>query len=184
MRKKVTVTEKIENVKEKRLLGLLISELREMLNAEQQIVKALPNMIKAADCPELRDAFKDHLDETKEQVTRLQQIFEIIDEKEFGEPCEAMHGLIQECMDTIELLPKSALRDAALIAKAQCIEHYELSIYGTMRTFAKELKLDEVVDLLQLNQNEEINADKKLSKIAEGGLLTAGVNRKANEEGF
>lgn len=178
---KTNVTASAKN-KQERLFGLFVSELQELLDAEQQLVKALPNVIKATDSPDLKEAFTNHWQETKEQVARLQQIFNLLDIKEKSETCEAMTGLVQECTDIISNMEKSVLRDAALISKAQCIEHYEISIYGTMRSFAKELNLDEAGDLLQMTQNEEISADKKLSKLAEGSLLSTGINRKANVE--
>ncbi len=161
---------------------LFVNELEDMYSSEQQIVKSLPNMIKAADSEDLKEAFQSHLEETQEQVERLNKIFEILDITPKSENCEAMQGLIQECSETIHEFPKSALRDAALISKAQRIEHYEISAYGTLRTFAKELELeDEVIDLLKETLQEESNADKTLTKIAEGSLMSTGVNRKAND---
>jgi ferritin-like metal-binding protein YciE len=161
---------------------LFIKELKDIYSAEGQIVKSLPNLAKAADSEDLRDAFQSHLEETKEHVKRLNKIFDILQETPKGETCEAMHGLIQECSDTIHEFSKSALRDAALISKAQRIEHYEISAYGTLRTFAKELDLnDDVIDLLQETLREESSADKILTKIAEGSLMTTGINRKAND---
>lgn len=97
-----------------------------------------------------------------------------------GQACEAMQGLIQEASEPIHEFPKSALRDAALISKAQRIEHYEISAYGTLRTFAKELNFEEAAKLLQETLEEEANADKALTKIAEGSLIASGVNHKAN----
>lgn len=168
--------------KHTRLMGLFVTELQELLDAEHQIVKALPAYIKAADSPELKEAFDAHLEESKEQVARLEEIFTMLEANEKGEHCDAMQGLLQECNEAIEAFDKSALRDAAIISRAQRIEHYEMSIYGTLRSFAKELGLREAEDLLQLNQNEKINADKKFSKIAEGSLLSSGINRRANED--
>lgn len=187
VKKKIETLEKNKkavsgDAKHEKLFGLFVSEVQELLEAEQQIVKALPGMIKAADDPDLKEAFTDHLEETREHVTRLQELFDIIDVKEKTIHCEAMQGLIQECTGVIGSMEKSVLRDAALISKAQCIEHYEISIYGTLRSFAKELKLSQAGDLLELTQNEEISADKKLSKLAEGSFQSAGINHKANEE--
>lgn len=162
------------------LKNLFISELEELIDAERQLVEALPNMVKAAEEETLKTAFKTHLEETKNQVERLNQIFTLLQTSSKGKTCEAMQELIQECSKTIQEYPKSALRDAALITKAQCIEHYEISIYGTLRTFAKELGMDIAQDLLQENLDEEANADKTLTKIAEGSLMAAGVNQKAN----
>lgn len=169
-------------VKKENIKDLLISELKDIFNAEQQIVEALPKMIKAAESPDLQEAFRNHLEETKEQVKRLRKIFSFlkINEKDV-ETCEAMEGLVKEGEEAIENHPKSALRDADLIGKAQRIEHYEISVYGTLRTFAKELGFDDIVDLLQESLDEEANADKKLTKLAEGSILTAGINTKANQ---
>lgn len=167
-------------MKKDTLNKLFISELKDILSAEEQIVKALPDVIKAAQSSELKDALKKHLEETNVQVQRLEQIFSLLGISERGETCAAMEGLIRECSETINEYDKSPLRDAAIISKAQRIEHYEISVYGTLRTFAKILELDECVDLLKETLDEELNADKKLTKIAEGGLLTTGVNQQAN----
>lgn len=160
--------------------SVFIEEVRDIYSAENQIVNALPKMIEAADCEDLREAFETHLNETREQVKRLEMVFSMIGEANTEHACRAMHGLIQECEEVIQLHPKSALRDAALISKAQRIEHYEISAYGTLRTFAKELGFDDAASLFDESLEEEANADKTLNKIAEGGLLTSGVNTKAN----
>lgn len=160
---------------------LFIDELHDMLSAEHQIVKALPGMVTAAQSPELKTAFRNHLKETKGQVTRLDKIFRLLKIKEKAKFCKATYGLIQECKDAIKDFSKSPVRDAALISKAQRIEHYEISAYGTLRTFAYELKLNEIGKLLQETLNQEANADKKLTKIAEGGLITSGINHLANQ---
>lgn len=166
--------------KNKNIKDLFISELNAIYNAEEQIVKALPHMIKTADSEDLKEAFENHLEETKDQIDRLKIIFKLLNENHNAEVCEAMQGLIQECSEATNEFPKSALRDAALISKAQKIEHYEISAYGTLRTFAKELELEEAASLLQETLNEEVTADKILTRIAEGGLIISGVNHKAN----
>lgn len=165
---------------EKKIRDLFIDELCDIRSAEEQIVKALPDMITGASSPDLKNAFKTHLEETKEQIKRLEKIFKLlaIDEKEIL--CKAAKGLIEECKEVFKKFEKSPLRDAALISKAQRIEHYEISAYGTLRTFAKELRLREIADLLKLTLNEESNADKKLTKIAEGGFFSSGINHLAN----
>lgn len=173
---------KESGLKKENIRNLLISELKDIRNAEEQIVQGLPKMIKAAESPDLQEAFKKHLEETREHVRRLDKIFNFLKVNERGETCEAMEGLIKECDEAINDYQRSALRDANLISKAQRIEHYEISVYGTLRTFAKELGYDEVVRLLQETLNEEANADKKLTKLAEGGILTSGINHKANLE--
>lgn len=166
--------------KQGNMTDLFLNELRDIYSAEEQIVKALPSVIKAADSGDLKEAFQKHLAETKEQVERLDAIFEMLEETHGKQTCEAMKGLIQECADAIQEFPKSALRDAAIISKAQRIEHYEISAYGTLRTFAKELDLDDAAQLLKQTLDEEAHADKTLSKIAEGSLMASGVNHKAN----
>lgn len=163
------------------LKDLLIDELHDILNSEKQIVKALPEMVKAAESAELKQAFASHLKETKGQVQRLQKVFKLLKAEKKEKFCKGTKGLIEECKEVLkDFKTKSPIRDAALIAKAQRIEHYEIAAYGTVRTFAKELGLNEVVDLLQATLDEEGNADKKLSKIAEGGFFKTGINLKAN----
>jgi len=169
-----------KDLKKDSLMSLFEEELLDMLDAEEQIVQALPNMIKSADSPELKDAFTTHLEETKNQVRRLEEICNMINLREKGETCEAMVGLIRECKRVINDFPKSFVRDAALISKAQRIEHYEISAYGTLKTFAKLLDIDDAIDLLEDNQEEEVNADELLTQIAEGSLLTTGINQKAS----
>ena len=159
---------------------LFIDELEDMYSAENQIIKALPKAIKAVESPELRDALSKHLEETREHAERLEQIFEELDIDPEEKLCKAMKGLIEEVDEVIKEYKKSPLRDAAIISKAQRIEHYEISGYGTLKTLANELELDDAFDLLEKTSKEEGNADKKITKIAEGGLFTAGVNTKAN----
>jgi len=166
-------------MKKENLRNLFVSELKDVLSAEHQIVKALPTVIAAAEDPELKKAFESHLKETKEQVVRLEKIFTMLGIKAEEVFCEAMKGLIDECSEAIKEHTESATRDAAIISKAQRIEHYEISVYGTLSTFAKELGLDAERKLIEETLKEESNADKKLTKIAEGGLLTTGINRKA-----
>lgn len=165
----------------KNLRDLLIDELHDVLSSEEQIVEALPEMVKASESPDLKNAFESHLKETKGQIQRLEKIFKLLKVEKKEKFCKATKGLIQECQEVLkDFKAKSAIRDAALISKAQRIEHYEISAYGTMRAFASDLDLDEVSDLLQATLDEEANADKKLSKIAEGGLFKSGINLQAN----
>ena len=165
----------------KDLRYLLIDELHDILSSEEQIVEALPEMAAAAESPELKKAFESHLQETQGQIKRLEKIFKLLRAERKEKFCKATKGLIEEGKEVLkDFKTKSAVRDAALISKAQRIEHYEISAYGTMHTFAKELSFEEVAELLQATLEEEGNADKKLTKIAEGGLLTEGVNLQAN----
>lgn len=167
--------QKIKNIHD-----ILIDELHDIYSSENQIVAALPAMVAAAESTELRDAFKGHLKETKEQVNRLKKVFKLLGLTPKKKFCSATKGLIQECKEVLkEFKKKSPVRDASLISKAQRIEHYEISAYGTVRSWAKELDLDEVVDLLDKTLKEESNADKNLTKIAEGGIFGSGINRLA-----
>lgn len=166
---------------EKGIKELLIDELHDILSSEEQILKALPEMATAAESTHLKNAFKSHLKETKGQVKRLEKIFKLLKIEKKEKFCNGTQGLIHECKDVLkEFKNKSPIRDAALISKAQRIEHYEIAAYGTVRTYANEIGLDEIADLLQATLNEEGNADKKLTKIAEGGLKS-GINYLANQ---
>lgn len=166
---------------EKDLKDLLIVELYDLLSSEEQIVEALPEMVKASESTTLKKAFESHLIETKGQIQRLEKIFQLLKVEKNEKFCKAMKGLIEECKDVLkDFKTKSPIRDAALISKAQRIEHYEISAYGTVRTFASELDLEMVAELLQDTLDEEANTDEKLTKIAEGGLFKKGINLQAN----
>lgn len=156
-----------------------IDELRDIYSAEMQLMNALPQFAAAAESPELREAITAHLGETNQQVERLKRIFTLLHETPQEKKCEAMAGLIKEANETLQEYSRSFLKDAALITKAQRIEHYEIAVYGALRTFADQMDLSEISDLLQTSLNEEGGADKKLTKIAKGGLFTSGVNQKA-----
>lgn len=159
---------------------LFVKELEGILEAEVQIVEALPDFVAAAESPDLKEALKSHWTETKAQVTRLKKIFKILKlEPRASASCAGMKGLIKEAQDAVKFYEKSPVRDAAIIAKVQRIEHYEISAYGTLKTLAKDLDFDEVVDLLEDTLDEEAKADKKLTKLAEGTFLTTGINAKA-----
>lgn len=153
---------KIENLRE-----LLIHELKDLYSAETQLVKALPKMAKAASDEDLVEAFEEHLEQTKGQVERLERVFEMLDAKPTGKTCEAMKGLVAEGEETISEDATDDVKDAALIAVAQKVEHYEIAGYGTVRTFANLLGEKEVASLLQETLDEEGETDKKLTEIAE-----------------
>ena len=153
---------KLESLQE-----LLVDELKDLYSAETQLVKALPKMAKAASSPELKAAFEEHLEETKGQVDRLVTIFEQLEGSPKGKKCKAMEGLIEEGSEVIEAEGEDSVKDAALICAAQKVEHYEMAGYGCARTFATLLGLNEVADLLQETLDEEGNADKKLTELAE-----------------
>jgi ferritin-like metal-binding protein YciE len=138
----------------------------------------LPKMAKAAAAPELKEAFETHLEETKGQVERLEQLFKSLEGSPKGKKCVAMEGLLEEGKEIISEHDKSSLRDAALICAAQKVEHYEIAAYGCARTFAQLLGLEEAVELLQETLDEEGNADKKLTHLAE-----TIINIEAEQEG-
>lgn len=146
---------------------LLQDELKDLYSAENQIIKALPKMAKAATSPELRRAFERHLEETRRQVERLDEIGAELDMKMTGKKCKGMEGLIAEGKELLEEdLPEEAL-DAGLIGAAQKVEHYEIAAYGTARTHAEMLGYRRVAKLLQQTLNEEGATDKKLTQLAE-----------------
>ena len=149
------------------LRDLYIDELKDLYSAENQIIKALPKMTKAASSPELKRAFERHLEETRRQVERLDQIAESLDVRLTGKKCKGMEGLIEEGKEVMaEDLEENAL-DAGLIGAAQKVEHYEIAAYGTARTHASMLGLNKAAKLLQQTLDEEGNTDKKLTQLAE-----------------
>jgi len=152
------------------LRDLLVEQLQDLYDAENRITKALPKMAKAATSPELKAAFEKHLEETKGQVERLEQVFEHLGEKAKKKACKAMQGLIEEGEETIKEDAEDEVRDAALIAAAQRVEHYEMAGYGTVRAYAKLLKETKVVKLLEATFAEEEATDKALSKLAESTI--------------
>lgn len=152
------------------LHDLLVNELKDLYSAENQLVKALPKMAKAASTEELKEAFESHLEETQEQVKRLEQIFELLETAQRGKKCVAMEGLIEEGKELIGEKPEASVLDAGLIAAAQKVEHYEIAGYGCVRTWANQLGLAEVVELLEETLEEEKAADEKLTEIAENSV--------------
>ena len=163
----------------KNLEDLFIHELRDLYNAEQQLITALPKMANAATSDDLKSAFNAHEDQTRIHATRLENIFSQLETKKSGKECKAMRGLIQEGQEIMNIGGETAVKDAALIAAAQRIEHYEMAGYGTVRTYAKELGYNDAANLLQQTLNEEGNANQKLTNLAQGGLLETGINEKA-----
>jgi ferritin-like metal-binding protein YciE len=155
---------------------LLVDELKDLYSAENQIVKALPRMAKAATSSELRRAFERHLEETRRQIERLDQIGEELEMKMTGKKCKGMEGLIAEGKELLEEdLDEDAL-DAGLIGAAQKVEHYEIAAYGTARTHAEMLGFRKVAKLLQQTLNEEGATDKKLTQLAENVINYEAVN--------
>ena len=149
------------------LKKLYVEELRDIYNAEQQLVKALPKMAKGASSDELRDAIETHLDETKGHIDRLEQIFEELDETPKGKTCQGMKGLIEEGSKILEEKGEDSVIDAGIIAAAQKVEHYEMATYGTLRSWADLLNQDQAAGLLQETLDEEAETDKKLNDLAE-----------------
>lgn len=159
--------------------GLFIEELRDLYSAENQLVRALPQLAAASKSETLRKAFEMHLEETRNHVTRLSEIFAELGASPTGKHCKGMEGLIAEGNEAIQMQGDPDVRDAALIGAAQRCEHYEMAGYGVVRTFAKELGMDTLASKLQKTLDEEGSADKKLTAIAEGGLFRKGINEKA-----
>jgi ferritin-like metal-binding protein YciE len=148
------------------LEDLFIHELKDILDAERQITKALPKMAKAAESEELRAAFEEHLAVTEEQIGRLETIFESLDKAARGKHCPGMEGLIKEGSEMIKEEDTGPPLDAAMIASAQKVEHYEIAAYGTLVEWAKLLGMDDAVELLQTTLAEEKETDEKLTGIA------------------
>ena len=154
---------------------LLVDELKDIYSAENQIVKALPKMARAASSPELKRAFERHLEETRRQVERLDQIGQDLEIKLTGKKCHGMEGLIEEGKEIMEEdLDENAI-DAGLIGAAQKVEHYEIAAYGTARTHATMLGFTKVARLLQQTLNEEAATDKKLTQLAESVINVEAV---------
>jgi ferritin-like metal-binding protein YciE len=152
------------------LNALFLDELKDVLNAEKQILTALPKMAKAAESSELATAFTDHLKETEGHVARLEQIFDLLNETARGKKCKGMEGLLEEGKEVMEQEGEGSVIDAALISAAQRVEHYEMAAYGCLRSYAQLLGLDQAVTLLEQTLSEEEAADEKLSKLADGGI--------------
>lgn len=160
----------------KNLKDLYIVLLQDIYNGEQQLTKALPKMAEAAASNELAQAFTSHLEETKGQIVRLDQVFAELNVDARGETCEAMKGLIEEAKEFIEIDVDAHVRDAGLIAYAQKVEHYEIASYGALCAFATQLGFTEQAKLLEETLNQEKGADNKLNQFA---LRTANPEAKA-----
>ena len=157
------------------LHDLLIEELKDLYSAENQLIKALPRMARAATSEDLKMAFESHLEETKTQLQRLEAIFERLEVKPGRKKCKAMEGLLEEGKETISEDAEPMVHDAALIAAAQRVEHYEIAAYGCARTFALLVEDQETADLLQESLEEESAADEKLTEVAMSGINQAAV---------
>jgi ferritin-like metal-binding protein YciE len=162
-------TKKSANLEE-----LFADTLKDIYFAEKQILRALPKMAKEAASPELKDAFETHRDETEGQVERLNRIFEAMGRPARGKTCEAILGIIDEAKEFMDDYKGAEALDAALAASAQAVEHYEIARYGTLKTWAKELGMEDAAKLLDETLQEEIKTDKLLTQLA-----TQNVNKKA-----
>jgi ferritin-like metal-binding protein YciE len=149
------------------LSTLFEEELKDIYDAEKRLVKAIPKMAKAASSAELRQALEEHLEVTKGQVQRLEQVFELLGVPAKTKPCAGMKGLIEEGEEVMDEDATETLKDAALIGAAQRVEHYEMAAYGTARTLAERLGNEEAAELLEETLNEEKEADEKLTEIAQ-----------------
>jgi ferritin-like metal-binding protein YciE len=148
------------------LQTLYVSELKDLYSAEQQLVKTLPKIVKAVESEELSDAIANHLEETKNQVSRLEQIFESLGENPKGKKCVGMQGILEEGSETINEFEGSVL-DAGVISAAQRVEHYEIAAYGSVCAYAELLERSEDLGLLKETLEEEKNADEKLTQLSE-----------------
>ena len=159
------------------LQELYVDELKDLFSAENQITKALPKMAKAASSDELRQGFEEHLQQTKGQIERLQQVFQMLGEKPTGKKCLGMEGLLKEGAEVMGEDYEDALMDAALISAAQRVEHYEIAAYGSVIAYADILGESEQVSLLRETLEEEKETDEKLTELAKE------INAEAQEEG-
>lgn len=164
------------------LSHLLEDELKDLYNAENQLIKALPKMAKKANSSALRKAFTSHLAETQGHVKRLEKIGQLMQIKLRGKVCKAMQGLVEEGKEVIDEDGDPAVLDAALIGAAQRVEHYEIAAYGTARAIAEQMGEDNVASILQETLDEEGAADKKLTEISEGEVLANAQNAGNDEQ--
>ena len=178
----VTLWEAEDVMEMQTLRDLYIDELKDLWSAEKMLVKALPKMAKAATHPELSKAFLTHLRQTEQQVKRLEQIFDDLGESPRGKKCIGMEGLIEEGQELVNEDPEPDVLDAGLISKAQHVEHYEIAGYGTVRTYAQLLGEDRQAELLQQTLDEEGEADKLLTQLAEGSINIEAASAGGEEE--
>lgn len=161
-----------------------IDELKDSYDAEKQLTKALRKMAKAATSPQLRAAFESHLEETLGQITRLEQVFELVEERAKGKHCDGIAGIIEEGKSAMAEDFDEATMDACLVASGQRAEHYEMAAYGTLVAWARAMGREDAASLLEQTLDEEKAADAKLTKLAEGGInRRAADNGDAGEEG-
>jgi ferritin-like metal-binding protein YciE len=170
-------------IEESKLLKLFEDSLKDIYWAEKALTKALPKMIKKATASELVEAMEEHLSETEAQVEKVEQVFEMLNKKPVAKKCEAMNGLIKEAEEIIKQTDDGAMRDAGIIAAAQKVEHYEIATYGTLKTFARNLGLEDAANLLEEILEEEKSADEGLTRIAENTInMHAAYEVETDEE--
>jgi ferritin-like metal-binding protein YciE len=160
---------------EKNLNDLFLHTLKDIYYAENQIVKTLPKMAKAAASPKLRKAFETHLEETKGHVERLQQVFEILGQKPQAVECEAIKGILEEGKEVMEEFGHTVASDAGMVAAAQAVEHYEMARYGALKCWADELGMKKIVQLLNATLDEEKATDKLLTTLAEDKINKSAI---------
>lgn len=173
------------------LQKLFVELIRDIYDAEKQLVRALPKLAKAAESEDLSEALRSHLEQTQNHVSRLEEVFGQVGVAAKGKPCKGMKGLIEEGAEAVQEQDRGAFRDLAIIAGAQKAEHYEISAYGTARTLAEQLNMNQAVELLEQTEGEEKEADEKLTQVAvslyesvdedeeeeEGESVSAGASR-------
>src|SRR6195256_1711763 len=164
------------------LRDAFIEELKDAYDGEKQLTKALPKMAKAATSPDLRAAFESHLEETRNQITRLEEAFQLLDEKAKGKRCEGIAGIIEEGSAAMGEDFDEATMDACLVAAGQKAEHYEMAAYGTLVAWAQALGETDVAGLLEQILAEEKAADEKLTLLAEGGINQQAADAEGDEE--
>lgn len=167
------------SMKSSQLMKLFVDELKDIYWAEKALVKAIPKMIKNATSEDLIHALKSHLEETENQVSRLEDVFEAIGKKASSKKCDAMEGLIKEAEEIMDSCEEGSMCDAGIIAASQKVEHYEIASYGTLRQFAQTLGLSEAESLLETTLNEEKAADQKLSEVAMDAVNVEATLEKA-----
>jgi ferritin-like metal-binding protein YciE len=158
--------------KEKTLEDLFLHTLKDVYYAEKQILKSLPKMAKAAESEELKQAFETHRQETEGQIERLEEVFKMLGKAARGVQCEAINGIIEEGKEVMEDFADSAALDAGILAAAQAVEHYEITRYGSLKTWAQELGMTDAVGLIDQNLQEEKKTDMLLTELAEARLNT------------
>ncbi len=164
------------------LQDLFLDELRDLYDAEKQLVKALPKMAKKASSQDLRTAIESHLEETRTHVDRLEQAFEMLEEKPRGKHCAGIAGIVEEASETLSEDVEPAALDAAIIAGGQRAEHYEMAAYGSVMAWAKSLGHEEIATLLSETLDEEKAADAKLTELGEGGINEEAAGSQGDDE--